>query len=250
MNRPSFRLGILGLLLLAAVIGLTACGGGSEPQDRVFDLKIENRELDMDPAVIKTEKGDAVTLNIDTDESGTFHLHGYDIEKELSDDETTVMVFTADFDGSFAFTFHPGAGEEDEDEHEEDWMDMDESGHAELFESDTLERGNTFRFTVTSDFAGVTIPYHNHMSHENEGSVTVEEEGEVQATTNIDILEDGSFDPADVTVKPGTVVVWTNESGVRARVTSGEPPSLEEEHEHEEEGEEEVDLGTLEVHPR
>ena len=89
------------------------------------------------------------------------------------------MVFTADFDGSFDFTFHPG-GEEHED------------GHGELFESDTLERGGTFRFTFTSDLAGETVPYHNHMSHENEGSVTVGEGAEVQGTTNIDVLEDGN----------------------------------------------------------
>ena len=247
MKRQMIKVGILGLLLMVAVTGLTACGGDSEPQDRAFDLKIEEQKLNLDPAVIKVEKGDTVTLNIDTDESGTFHLHGYDIEKELSDDETTVMVFTADFDGSFEFTFHPDGEGHDE-------------GHGELFESETLEIGDTFQYKVTSELAGETVPYHNHMSHENEGSITVGEGAEVQGTTNIDILEDGSFDPADVTVKPGVVVEWTNVSDVRARVTSGHPPTAADDHEDEEveeeheedhdEDEVEIDLGTLEVHPR
>ena len=106
------------LLLVLAATALSACGGGVEPQDREFDLRIDDKKLNLDPAVIEVNQGDAVPLNIGADEHGTFHLHGYDIEVDVGPDEITVMKLTSDAAGNFRITFHPG-GDEHEDEGEE-----------------------------------------------------------------------------------------------------------------------------------
>ena len=114
-------------LVLATSVVLAACGGGSEPEHRPFDLTIKDRKLDLDPAVVKVKQDDTVTLSIRSDESGRFHLHGYDIEKDVGPDETTVMEFTANATGDFRITFHPGtAGEEreEEEQHEEEGEEL------------------------------------------------------------------------------------------------------------------------------
>ena len=107
-------------VIMAAALTLSACGGDSEPQDREFDLRIEDGKLDLDPAVIKVSQGDSVTLRIDADEHGTFHLHGYDIEIEVGPDSTAVMDITASATGNFPITFHAndGGGHEAEGEGE------------------------------------------------------------------------------------------------------------------------------------
>jgi hypothetical protein len=117
------RLTFLGLALVAIIAAVTAaCGGASEAEERAFDLTIEDRKLDLDPAVMEVKQKDSVTLRIDADEHGTFHLHGYDIEIEVGPDETATMDFVANATGGFPITFHPGAegehGEEDEEEEE------------------------------------------------------------------------------------------------------------------------------------
>jgi plastocyanin len=234
------------LLLIVAIAVLAACGGESEPQNRTFDLKIEDGKTNLDPAVIKVDQGDSVTMNIEADEHGTFHLHGYDIELDLEPGATATMEFEADATGKFDFTYHSAGGEEHEDEHEEAM----EGGHAELFESETLENAGTFSFIVAGELSGETIPYHNHMGHVTTGSITVSDSEGSAGIVEIEIQGDGSFIPDEVTVQPGATLVWTNVSDIRARVASGNPPTLAEEGEHEEEEGEEIALGSLEVHPR
>jgi hypothetical protein len=100
------------LALILAAMALSACGGGEEPQDREFHLRIADGKLNLVPAVIEVNQGDTVTLNIGADEHGTFHLHGYDIEVDVGPDEITAMKLTSDATGSFRITFHPGGEEE------------------------------------------------------------------------------------------------------------------------------------------
>ena len=117
---PTSKIGLLviSLLVIGAVLG--ACGSASEPEDQVFDLTISDGKLDLDPSVIQVKQGDTVTLRIDGDELGTFHLHGYDLEVDVSPDDTASVEFTADATGAFRITFH-GAGEGEEGaEHQEE----------------------------------------------------------------------------------------------------------------------------------
>ena len=112
-------------VIMATALTLSGCGGDSEPQDREFDLRVEDGKLDLDPAVIKVDQGDSVTLRMDADEHGTFHLHGYDIEIEVGPDSTAVMDVTANATGNFPITFHANQeegheGEEEGEEHDEE----------------------------------------------------------------------------------------------------------------------------------
>jgi hypothetical protein len=117
-NSP--RLALLALDSVT-VMAFSACGAESKPQDVGFDLEIKDHKLTLDPAVMRVNQGDAVTMRIGTDEHGTFHLHGYDIEVDLDPSETAIMELTANASGSFNITFHAGNGEGDgESSHEEE----------------------------------------------------------------------------------------------------------------------------------
>lgn len=235
IGKKAFRI-IVMMAAVASVAAVSACGS-SDPENLTFDVTIADRALD--PKVVKVKQGDTVTLNFSPDEHGSIHLHGYDIEEDVAVGEVTTMEFVANATGNFNITIHPG-----------------EAGHAELFESGTLERGDEFTFEIHDDMADGMIPYHNHMSHEMTGSIHIETSTQQPATVQVSVQQDGSFEPSAITVAPGSTVVWTNAGSERARVTSGEPPAVAEgeseeegEHEHEEETEE-VPLGSLEVHPR
>ena len=127
-RKNTLRAALSAAAILAGALVLAACGTGEEPRDRDFDLRIEDRALNLDPAVVRANQGDSVTLNVRSDEHGTFHLHGYDIELEVGPDEITPMRFTADATGNFRITFHPGAEEDEhsgDEEHEEDEEEID-----------------------------------------------------------------------------------------------------------------------------
>ena len=232
-SKNTWHLGLATLALVLATVALASCGG-SGPEEMTFNLEIEDRSLDLDPAVIKVGQGDTVTLSIKGDEHGSVHLHGYDIEQNVGPGETASMFFTADATGKFVMTFHA------EEEHED-------SGHGELFDSPPLEGSESFSFEFGEHMDAPTVQYHNHMHHEMTGTITVSEAMDTESVVEIDIQEDGSFHPADVTVGHDTKLVWTNVGSGMQRVTSGMSPLLmTEEAEHEEE----VTLGSLEVHPR
>ena len=122
------RVAFLALATLAAAFLLSACGGGSEPEHREFDLRIEQRKLNLQPAVIEVIQGDTVTLIIDADEHGTFHLHGYDIEIDLGPEQTATMEFAAHATGKFSITFHPGEQKRADDQKDSGDGHDDEEG--------------------------------------------------------------------------------------------------------------------------
>ena len=230
---------------------LAACGGGDAgPQSRLFDLEIKQGAVDLESGVISVKQGDNVTVNFRADEEGLIHLHGYDIEQQVGPGAPTTFEFAANATGRYNFTFHGGGTDHG------DAGDSDE--HGALFESDTLEQGDTFEFEVPGDMPETSIPFHNHMSHDVTGHIVVKEGSGAAGTVNIEVISEGGFAPLTVNVQPGAKVVWTNTGSERARVTSGNPPTADEEdHEeqegdHEEQGDEEEEtvLGALEVRPR
>lgn len=231
---------ILVLLVVVAVsaMALAACSS-DEPEDVLFELSIEQGALTLDPPVMKVSQGDTVTLSFASDEPGAVHLHGYDEEFDVGPDEKTTVVFEADATGSFKLTLHAA-----------DHMDSEE--HGAIFDSLWLARGESFRFEFSEDQEGMVIPFHNHMNHEVKGTITVEGTDAAKAIVSIDMSAD-SFQPSDVSVGLGTTVVWTNADDTQARVVSGvmtAPGEEPEEDGHDEGEEDEVQLGSLEVHPR
>ena len=223
--------------LSALVIGLAlaACGGG-DPESLEFGLTIQERQLTIDEGDLVVKQGDELALALQTDEAGAFHLHGYDLERELTVGETTTITFTANATGRFGITFHPGAGEH-----------MHATEHGVMFESDTLQQGDSFVYHVMDSMNGQMIPYHNHMNHKMTASIMVNADAETSERAEVTILEDGSFSPAMLNVQPGTMILWTNTAEQRQRVASGDPPAVADV--PDDEGEE-VSLGVLEVRPR
>lgn len=103
---------LLWVMVLAAV-GM-ACGGG-EPEERTFELEIREQALVQGESVLRVNHGDTVTIVVTSDEHLSFHLHGYDIEKEAEPGEPATLAFTANATGSFPFSIHVG-----EEAHEHD----------------------------------------------------------------------------------------------------------------------------------
>lgn len=77
---------------------------------RSFDLTIQDRKMSGDLSVIRVTQDDMVELRWTTDEVTTIHLHGYNIEKRITSETTTVMTFEAYATGRFPITSH-GFGE-------------------------------------------------------------------------------------------------------------------------------------------
>ena len=232
-NRIGLALWSLSALVMA--LALAACGGG-DPESLRFGLAIQERRLTIDGGELVVKQGDEVTLALDTDEDGTFHLHGYDLERELAVGETKTLSFTAKATGRFAITFHPGAG-----------AHSHATEHGVMFESETLHQGDSFVYHVMDSMDGQTIPYHNHMNHKMTASIMVSADAETSGTAEVTIMEDGSFSPAMLNVRPGAMILWTNTAEQRQRVASGDPPAVMDDMDAESE---EVSLGVLEVHPR
>ena len=70
------------LLTLLALLLLAACGPSAGPQELTLTAKFEAGKLT--PETLQAKQGDMVTLQIETDRPGSFHLHGYDLEEEGS----------------------------------------------------------------------------------------------------------------------------------------------------------------------
>ena len=95
-------LAAVGLLLIATC-------SGSAPETVEFNLDIRDRVLEQESTVFRVKNGDTVVLFIISDETGTIHLHGYDLEDELGQEGVTRMEFVANLEGRFAMAVHPAS---------------------------------------------------------------------------------------------------------------------------------------------
>ena len=75
-----------------------------EARERVYEVKIKYGA--MSPAEISVEEGDQVTLRWTSDILIEVHLHGYDLEEELSPGEETDLSFEANLTGRFVIEEH------------------------------------------------------------------------------------------------------------------------------------------------
>ncbi len=55
---------------------------------------------------IAVNKGDVVRLNVTSDDDEQIHVHGYDLEKEVSPGSPATFKFTADIEGRFEVESH------------------------------------------------------------------------------------------------------------------------------------------------
>ena len=145
-NNPNLLYAIIGIVLLA-VAAFTYIGPEEEipvveekieievaeeplieeDKTKEFDINVVDREMTLDPPIISVEVGDQVLLNIITDEDLMFHIHEYDHEITLVNDEAQVLSFPAMFPGRFEIEIHPVEHEADEEEEEEHDHDEEET---------------------------------------------------------------------------------------------------------------------------
>ena len=239
MNMRKLKLtGLIMAVGLMAMVAAAACGGG-DPEE--LDLEIRIMEGVMSPATIEVKQGDMVTLNIDADEGGAFHLHTYGIEMDIEGGQETDFFFVAKATGRFKITYHP-AGEHDE------------GGHGGIFESEELAPGASFSYEIDEHLAGETVLFHSHLRPALNGSIVVSQDSSRTGAAAIEYSDEGA-EPHEVIVDPGTVITWTNNSSTPQTVISGlhsdMKMKMEEEEEHDEENKEgEIEIGFLEVQPR
>ncbi len=69
----------------------------------------------LNPETIRVKQGDQVTLNLNTDRPGTFHIHGYDLEQAVEAGQVTQFQFEANATGRFRINFHGMAATPEED---------------------------------------------------------------------------------------------------------------------------------------
>ena len=106
------------LLATAAIVALIAACGGGEPEEITFDLEIKERQINID--VMEAKQDDTVTLSISTDEPGEFHLHGYDLQKEITTGEVTTLTFITFATGKFNIVFHLASEQAEDHGHADD----------------------------------------------------------------------------------------------------------------------------------
>jgi hypothetical protein len=259
--RTRFRLSVPVLLVILSLVA-AGCGGG-EPQEHTFELEIQEGSLVQGDSVLRVKQDDMVTVVVAADEPVSFHLHGYDIEKEAKPGEPATLEFIADATGSFRFTIHVGA-----EEHMEGMQHGREAGDCQPElppgaptpqlrlaaspgdgpgEIDVAVEVENFVLSFVRPGTEVAAGHwHLYINGESEGMFEVTEvttavpfSGEYQVMGRLADVEHCDFG-IDAMM---TVVV---EEGF---VGDEEEEAAAEDHE-EDGGEEEIDLGRLEVQPR
>ena len=118
MSRVAIRNVILILVLVVILVALflllrpsstqdsssTAESTSSQPPEANIDLAIQGGT--MTPDEVSVTEGDQVNFRITSDHPVEFHLHGYDLEKEVEPGEPAELVFDATITGRFAIEDH------------------------------------------------------------------------------------------------------------------------------------------------
>lgn len=81
----------------------------SQPNAVTHSLSLAQRKLT--PDIVTVTQGDQVTIKVMSDETGEFHISGYEIENDMTKGTELSFSFTADKAGRYNFELHP-KGEE------------------------------------------------------------------------------------------------------------------------------------------
>ena len=102
-------------------------------------------------------------------------------------------------------------------------MEVDVEKHGAIFLSPMIPAGESFEFQMPDKFAGMAIPFHNHLDHKVTGVITVGDKGQGggMAERVTVTIEDTAFDPAEVSVNPDSTIVFVNNTRAAQNVTSG-----------------------------
>ncbi|MDE2900247.1 MAG: hypothetical protein OXN15_04390, partial [Chloroflexota bacterium] len=79
------------------------------PSARTITIELERGQIAGDASNWQVNANDEVTLVVRSDEPVNFHLHGYDLEQDVTPEEPAEFIFTANATGSFPITIHRSA---------------------------------------------------------------------------------------------------------------------------------------------
>jgi len=88
----------------AVLLGFALLGAATA--EREFDISIVQRRVEGSTSTIRVKRGDSVILRWRADEAVSLHVHGYDIQANLSPASSTRMRFEAGVAGRFPITAH------------------------------------------------------------------------------------------------------------------------------------------------
>jgi FtsP/CotA-like multicopper oxidase with cupredoxin domain len=104
MNRALVVIAVALLGLGGLFLALRPNASGDEPQDRGYDVEIEDGA--MSPAEIAAGQGDQLTLRLTSNAPVEVHIHGYDLEEEVEPGEETELSFETELSGRFEIEDH------------------------------------------------------------------------------------------------------------------------------------------------
>jgi len=113
LMRPAWKLALPALLAFTAILAGPgeAAGNDQIPAVQRFELAISDRSVQLESGTLRVTQGQQVELVWTSDESGTLHLHGYDIEFEVGPEAPAEYSFEAHATGRFPITSHGFGGE-------------------------------------------------------------------------------------------------------------------------------------------
>lgn len=105
-QRPLFSASVCAMCMVASGFLPDPILEASEGEIRRIAITIEDQEVAGDSELIRVTQGDRVELVWSTDETVQLHLHGYDIEIEVTPEAPAVMYLLAHATGRFPVTSH------------------------------------------------------------------------------------------------------------------------------------------------
>jgi hypothetical protein len=98
-------------LLIAAVAPVTADPDADTDEVRRFEIRISERAVQRESNSVRVTRGEYVEMLWQSDEAVKLHLHGYDIEFEITPEKPAAVTFEAHATGRFPITSHGFSGE-------------------------------------------------------------------------------------------------------------------------------------------
>jgi len=101
---------VVGALYIPGARSCTTNTASMEAMERVFELHIKDGMVARDMRIVRAWVGDFVRLRWTTDKPVVVHLHGYDIERNVTPGGVTEIVFKAHATGRFPIEVHGKGG--------------------------------------------------------------------------------------------------------------------------------------------
>lgn len=100
----------------------------SQQESWLKSVELTLTDKELSPNVVTVTQGDQVTFKVMSDESGEFHISGYEIVEKMEKGKLLEFSFQANTAGQFNLELHPAVTSSD-DHHDESTTD---EGHDEV----------------------------------------------------------------------------------------------------------------------